>query len=123
MVVFLTAASFKPLCLPPVASSCPMLRTYTFSWFCMTAACCLHNVIIMFCHAPWNVESHTQSADRCVPGKATDCADNLVLQTLQSAAKSQTVQVALRLAVIQLTLASSDIVINLSEYDLESVYN
>jgi hypothetical protein len=41
--VSLTAAKFKLHCR---ASPWPMLRTFSFSWFCMTSACFLHNFMI-----------------------------------------------------------------------------
>jgi hypothetical protein len=43
-VVSLTASKFKPLISLRLASPCPVLCS--FSWFCMTSACRLHNFII-----------------------------------------------------------------------------
>jgi hypothetical protein len=42
--VSLSATKFKPLIFS-LASPCPVLRTCSFSWFCMTSACCLHNFV------------------------------------------------------------------------------
>jgi hypothetical protein len=41
--VRLTAAKFKPLMFSVLGFS---LWTFTFSWFCITSACCLHNFVI-----------------------------------------------------------------------------
>jgi hypothetical protein len=46
------------------ASPFPMTRTFTFSWFCITFACCLHQ----FRHAIINMrylERHVKIPDRC----------------------------------------------------------
>jgi hypothetical protein len=48
--VSLTTAKFKPLInFLRLVSPCPRQRTCSFSWFCMTSACRLHNFVI-YCH-------------------------------------------------------------------------
>jgi hypothetical protein len=44
-VVSLTTAKFKPLIFFCVGLMCPILRTCSFSWFCMTSACCVYNIV------------------------------------------------------------------------------
>jgi hypothetical protein len=42
----LTTTRFKSLFIFSVASPCPVLHTCSFSPFCMTYACCIHNFVI-----------------------------------------------------------------------------
>lgn len=65
-VVGLTAAKYF-VCL---ASPCHMLRTFWFSCFCMTSACCLHNILINRKHTEF-LKPHAS----CGPlGKIANCA-------------------------------------------------
>ena len=77
-VVCLTVPKFKPLIFPCWPSPCPILWTFSLSWFCMTSACCLHNFVI---------KSYTyailKAKSRFAPWKIANSAENLVLQALQ----------------------------------------
>jgi hypothetical protein len=46
MVVSLLPSSLSSLYFLCLASSCPMLRTYSFSGFCVISHCCLHSFVI-----------------------------------------------------------------------------
>jgi hypothetical protein len=45
-VVTFTTATFKSLYFLCLVSPSPIPRTCSFSWFCMTSVCCLHNFVI-----------------------------------------------------------------------------
>jgi hypothetical protein len=60
---------------------CAKMQTFSFSWFCTTCTCCLHNFMIKS-HTYWILTAICKSREQCAPWKVSSHVVNDVLKAL-----------------------------------------